>query len=387
MTHVARRLLAPLVAIARAEGVPEQLLALPPEGSPRIRLAALLETARRLELALGGPLALLDAATQASVWPEVAVFARQAGCPYDLARVLWQSVLPGDFGGLTGTWEDRGPDHFVVTAALPAPHALFPGLGTLLAAILRATPLFFDLGPAHVEIVDAGPRLSLSVTLPPHESLTSSPASERLGRRDTLDAVVGLLEERALEKVRRVDTMSAARALGEGFATARTSEDAAALALDVLTRNLRFSQVLLWAGPTPRDRRLLASVGERVAPSRIFALGGGSVPVGLLELDEGGDIEFAETLLPWIAAELGRRITQERDRVKESSPAPTDWVLTARQREVAGLLAGGLANKEIALALGCSAATVEDHLTAIYRRVGVQGRGALVAAMLGTRLP
>jgi DNA-binding NarL/FixJ family response regulator len=48
--------------------------------------------------------------------------------------------------------------------------------------------------------------------------------------------------------------------------------------------------------------------------------------------------------------------------------------LTAREREVLGLLSEGLPNKAIAARLGISERTVKAHLTSAFRRLGVQRR-------------
>lgn len=48
--------------------------------------------------------------------------------------------------------------------------------------------------------------------------------------------------------------------------------------------------------------------------------------------------------------------------------------LTAREREVLALLARGLANKQIARALGVSEKTVKAHLTSVFQRIGVSDR-------------
>ena len=53
--------------------------------------------------------------------------------------------------------------------------------------------------------------------------------------------------------------------------------------------------------------------------------------------------------------------------------------LTARQREVALLVATGLSNKEIARTLGLSVSTVKDHVHAILTRLGLASRAALIA--------
>jgi DNA-binding CsgD family transcriptional regulator len=53
--------------------------------------------------------------------------------------------------------------------------------------------------------------------------------------------------------------------------------------------------------------------------------------------------------------------------------------LTPRQEEVLGRLVRGLANKEIAVELDCTEATVEAHLTQVLRKAGAQSRTQLIA--------
>ena len=73
---------------------------------------------------------------------------------------------------------------------------------------------------------------------------------------------------------------------------------------------------------------------------------------------------------------LTRRATQD----------PRDQ-LSDREREVLGLVADGLANKQIARRLGISERTVKAHLTSIFQRIGVTDRtqAALWAERNGLR--
>lgn len=380
MEHTARHVMSSLAAIAVAEGIPAELLALPPAGVSRVPWVSVVDAIGRLEVALGGPRALEEAAFNKEVWPGTSVFARETRSSYGLSRRLFETVLADDFPRLQVHWEDLGPDMFRVALTLPsAPPST--GFASLLTGLSRAIPLFFGAPPAHAEAQTAGDTVVLTVTLPPHESVVSSSVSAHLGRSDTVDAVMSLLEDRALYREQRDNTQRVALALAEGFAREGSSEEIAAVVLRVVVDHLAVSHALLWAGPLPRERRLLASVGQRLAQSRVLSLQAGDQPIGILELEATQDAGFVEALLPWIAGEIGRRLARERSAPAAPKRVPVAWGLTPRQTAVAALLVSGLANKEIALSLGCSPGTVEDHLTVIYRKAAVTGRGELLAAL------
>ena len=70
-----------------------------------------------------------------------------------------------------------------------------------------------------------------------------------------------------------------------------------------------------------------------------------------------------------------------RELLKESQPNP--WVaagITAREADVLRLVAGGLANKQIAARLDLSPRTVEKHVESLLRKTGARSRTGLVAA-------
>ena len=73
---------------------------------------------------------------------------------------------------------------------------------------------------------------------------------------------------------------------------------------------------------------------------------------------------------------------------RRTTQAPQDQ-LSDREREVLGLVADGLANKQIARHLGISERTVKAHLTSVFQRIGVTDRtqAALWAERNGLRRP
>ena len=88
-------------------------------------------------------------------------------------------------------------------------------------------------------------------------------------------------------------------------------------------------------------------------------------------LPAGVTIDFGAT------AELGEPMIVLR--VPASGSAAIE-VLSPREREVAALVAAGLANKEIAVRLGIALSTVKDHLHRILRKTGLPNRAAVAAA-------
>lgn len=71
---------------------------------------------------------------------------------------------------------------------------------------------------------------------------------------------------------------------------------------------------------------------------------------------------------------------------RQSAPAPDTYGLTAREREILGLLADGLAQKQIADRLYLSPHTVESHLHNLYVKLHVQSGVAAVSKALRERL-
>ncbi len=70
----------------------------------------------------------------------------------------------------------------------------------------------------------------------------------------------------------------------------------------------------------------------------------------------------------------------------EPRPAGSDYQLTAREREVLGLLVQGMSNPEIAERLVVSRATAKAHVSNILSKLGVSTRSEAVALAIQQRL-
>jgi ATP/maltotriose-dependent transcriptional regulator MalT len=60
------------------------------------------------------------------------------------------------------------------------------------------------------------------------------------------------------------------------------------------------------------------------------------------------------------------------------SPREPSAPLSARERDVLGLMAGGATNREIAASLHLSPHTVKEHTSTLYRKLGVRNRAEAV---------
>ncbi|HEX7310340.1 MAG TPA: LuxR C-terminal-related transcriptional regulator, partial [Gaiellaceae bacterium] len=81
-----------------------------------------------------------------------------------------------------------------------------------------------------------------------------------------------------------------------------------------------------------------------------------------------------------IFSELGANLWTERaaKELRRASPRPRhDRELTPAERQVAAVVAAGRTNKEVAAQLYTTVATVEAHLTRIYRKLGIRSRTEL----------
>jgi DNA-binding CsgD family transcriptional regulator len=66
-----------------------------------------------------------------------------------------------------------------------------------------------------------------------------------------------------------------------------------------------------------------------------------------------------------------------------SEGSPDEETLTARERDVCTLVAGGATNREVAASLYMSPRTVEHHLRMAYRKLGVRSRTEMTGRLAG----
>jgi DNA-binding NarL/FixJ family response regulator len=136
------------------------------------------------------------------------------------------------------------------------------------------------------------------------------------------------------------------------------------------------------AAAAARAAERAAAVGARLAAARSRTLAGeatlaggrpgDAVPLLAAAVDELGACGARRYRDE--AARLLRRLGQRVPRPEGTGQAGG---LSAREREIAELVAGGQTNRQIAATLFISDRTVENHLSRIFAKLGVSGRAAL----------
>ena len=106
----------------------------------------------------------------------------------------------------------------------------------------------------------------------------------------------------------------------------------------------------------------------------------------VIPTSEGGPSVITLEVGPLSPAER-RALTRILGRARSLVEPRHDFAkVTAREREIVGLVCEGLGNQAIAERLAISEATVRHHLTSIYAKTGVRDRVSLVITQLRRRL-
>jgi DNA-binding CsgD family transcriptional regulator len=146
------------------------------------------------------------------------------------------------------------------------------------------------------------------------------------------------------------------------------ADDVAAAWIDEQDGNGSIPRAVASVASRARTSTTAATHDDRIARARVQAESGRWLAVRAAALGDEPDAQVALIIEP--------------ARPEELAPLVADACrLTAREREVTRLVARGLPTTAIAARLYLSSWTVQDHLKAIFEKVGVATRGELVARL------
>jgi FixJ family two-component response regulator len=135
---------------------------------------------------------------------------------------------------------------------------------------------------------------------------------------------------------------------------------------------------------------ILKELNAKNYPVPIFIISGqGDIPMAV-EAIKNGALDFIEK--PFDAETVVNRVRDAIDAAarRQSGAGPVDTLqhfpgaelLTAREREVLNLIAGGASNKEAGRQLGISPRTIEVHRARIMEKLGAKNAADLVRIVL-----
>ena len=128
-------------------------------------------------------------------------------------------------------------------------------------------------------------------------------------------------------------------------------------------------------GPLESAGSAFSELGFRLEAARAHLLRGQALLRGGHRTAAADVLAEARDRFDFMGAALWEQ--RAREELERASTGRTEGELTPTERRVAGLVAEGMQNKEIANTLFLSVATVEAHLTRIYRKLGIRSRGEL----------
>jgi DNA-binding CsgD family transcriptional regulator len=97
------------------------------------------------------------------------------------------------------------------------------------------------------------------------------------------------------------------------------------------------------------------------------------------------EADFATVRATITRAEVDGFTCAVRIVIPTDPPAQVDQLLTERETAILEGLSSGSSNRELAAHYGISPKTLQNHLTAIYRKIGVVNRGEAIAYVLNRR--
>lgn len=132
-------------------------------------------------------------------------------------------------------------------------------------------------------------------------------------------------------------------------------------------------------------RRSFEELGARWELARALLAEGNALRRAGARTDAAGALERAAAIFGELRAAPWQR--RALDELRRARPRPRrDDSLTAAESRVAALVAAGRTNKEVAAELFTTVATVEAHLTRIYRKLDIRSRTELARAVADGRV-
>jgi ATP/maltotriose-dependent transcriptional regulator MalT len=237
------------------------------------------------------------------------------------------------------------------TRALLGLLALSEGNGQMAAnELLAAADALREMGFHHPAAIPAVPDAIEALSLTGDLERGSMLLDELASRTNELDSpLVDALTERARASLLLVE--GSADEAAEGFRAAASAFDELGFAPEAARSVLGLGRAQLRLGQRSRAADSLAE-----ARDRFTTMGAAS----------------------WAAL-----VVHDLERV---APGRAEGELTSTEQRVAALVAEGMRNKEIAGAMYVSIATVEAHLTRIYRKLGIRSRNELVRMVVDGHL-
>lgn len=171
--------------------------------------------------------------------------------------------------------------------------------------------------------------------------------------------------------------------------------DSAIDSADVILLDSRTEGALVCCRDLTRERRapviLVAAPDDDAWTAEAIAAGAR----GILKRSAGADDMFCavRAVSGGVIWAPRRVISAMIDRLsRDSDPTSAGWMLleqrlSTRERDIFHHAVRGLGNKELAVRLAISEATVKVHLTHIFQKLGVRGRSELAAVYYGIALP
>jgi DNA-binding NarL/FixJ family response regulator len=280
----------------------------------------------------------------AAMWLRYADGRVRAHLGGDDARVRQAAAEMRDWGVARGEHTRLAMAHHVAGLRALTDGDGAPALEELLAGVAISR----GQGFAHPGVVPVLPDAIEAATLAGDAQLATELAAE-------LDAQASALDLPWVNAAARRGHGLAAVAVGERDAHAALNE--AAAAFDALGYRLDAARAWLWHG------RALQRAGRRAAAADAFA-------------------EARDRFLAMHAQSWAEQAAADLERV---APGRTTGALTEDEARIAELVIDGRRNREIASSLFVSVATVEAHLTRIYRKLGVRSRSELSRRLLESR--